>query len=105
MIDFYRKEGFWEEVLLRAQSNPVVLKQTYLDLGRHFPQETLTILSAELEDALRHSSTRKHYKELAEILSNMKKIAGGEAVVQQLLAKWRTAYHNRPAMLEEFSRL
>ena len=105
LIEFYRREGFWEEVLVRAQSNPVVLEQSYLDLGQHFPQETLDLLSAKLEDSLRHPCTRKRYKEFAEILADMKEMAGGEAVVQQLLSRWRTAYRNRPAMLEEFSRL
>ena len=74
-------------------------------LSKEYPGEVLQKYRDEVEGMARHTAKREHYKELVSILRSMKKITGGSQVVGEIVAHWKSAYANRPAMMDELSRL
>lgn len=80
--------------------------QQYGDvLQEHYPKEILEKYKMELETMVIHSGDRKKYQYLVSILRSMKGIKGGAQVVDQIVEEWRRRYRNRPAMMDELSRL
>ena len=51
------------------------------------------------------TSDRKRYQQLVAILRRMNKIKGGIEIVDDIVKEWRIKYKNRPAMMDELSRL
>ena len=51
------------------------------------------------------TGSRKHYRDIADLLNEMLSISGGEKVVSEMLNEWKVKYKNRPAMWDEFKRV
>lgn len=52
-----------------------------------------------------HASDRRMYTEIANNLEHVKKLINGEAKVKNLIEEFKVDYKNRPAMIEEISRV
>ena len=53
----------------------------------------------------RNVADRTIYREWVSMLKHMRKIPGGESVVDEIVRTWRTEYRRRKAMMEELDRL
>lgn len=54
---------------------------------------------------VRNTGSRKHYRDIAEILNEMLSVSGGEKVVSEILNQWKVKYKNRPAMWDELRKV
>ena len=103
----YQEEKMYDRLLdYVMESIGIFGLQQYGDvLQEHYPKEILEKYKMELETMVIHSGDRKKYQYLVSILRSMKGIKGGAQVVDQIIEEWRRRYRNRPAMMDELSRL
>ncbi len=74
-------------------------------LKKEYPEQLLGKYKSELDKMARTTGNRKHYADMVAIMRRMKKIMGGAKLVEQIAAEWREKYRNRPAMMDELSKL
>ena len=74
-------------------------------LKKEYPEQLLGKYKIELDKMARITGNRKHYANMVAIMRRMKKITGGTKLVGQIAAEWREKYRNRPAMMDELSKL
>ena len=70
-------------------------------LKEEYSRELLSAYVKVVKNLASHSGTRKHYRNIAGILKDMKKIDGGAETVADILEEWQVVYKRRSAMLEE----
>jgi hypothetical protein len=74
-------------------------------LGKLYPNEILEKYRVEIEKVAVHTMGREAYRGWVQILKKMRKINGGNEVVEEIARHWRVAYSNRRAMMEELDKL
>ena len=74
-------------------------------LKKEYPEQLLGKYKIELDKMARITGNRKHYADMVAIMRRMKKITGGTKLVGQIAAEWCEKYRNRPAMMDELSKL
>ena len=74
-------------------------------LKKEYPEQLLGKYKIELDKMAGITGNRKHYADMVVIMRRMKKITGGTKLVGQIAAEWREKYRNRPAMMDELSKL
>lgn len=96
----YKQEELYDRLVLN-------LKDEY-DLGEYrdilkdkCPCELLDAYLNIVNNLVSNSGTRKHYRNIAELLKEMQNIDGGEIIVNRLVEDWKVRYKRRTAMLEE----
>ena len=65
------------------------------------PEEILKRYELIVRNKAADVSSRAVYQEIAGLLKRMQRYPGGKALVQTLIAEFRTAYRRRPAMIQE----
>lgn len=105
--ELYKEEGLYDRLLASVLRSPALYQlQRYEDvLKTEYPEQLLGKYREELEKMASRTSSRKTYQEIAGLLRRMKKIKGGSRLVGDILADWKEKYRNRPAMMDELSRL
>lgn len=103
----YKEEKLYNRLIQYVQNSPglTALREYESILKKEYSQEILQKYAQEVNEMATYTADRKHYKQLVSILRAMNKISGGEKAVTEILMHWRTAYKNRPAMLDELSKL
>lgn len=104
---FYQEEQMTEKLMeeVMKQMNLSLVRQYQAVLLPEYSQEILHIYVGNLQAMVRRSADRKRYREVVNILREMKKIPGGEKVVLDTAEQWKKQYKNRPAMMEELGKL
>lgn len=92
-------------MLALAQKHDHILASYYVEVGEHYPAETLKSLEVWLRQGMESPKGRAYYQEIAGVLSQVKGLKGGQEFVADLLADWRQTYAKRRAMLEEFQNI
>ena len=105
LAHFYCEEAYWSELLALAQKHDDILASYYMEVGEHYPAETLKALEIWLRQGMASPKGRAYYQEIANLLTHVKKLKGGQEFVADLLADWRQTYAKRRAMLEEFQNI
>ena len=105
--ELYKEEGLYDRLLSSVLRSPALYQlQRYEDvLKTEYSEQLLDKYREELEKMAFRTSNRKTYQEIAGLLRRMKKIKGGSLLVGDILADWKEKYRNRPAMMDELSRL
>ena len=103
----YFEEKLYYELLnwIKEKQHLLFLKPYEKVLAKLYPKDVLRMYEIELQQQMRFSGGRKHYQQIVYELRNMQRIAGGKEVVNRLVQTWKMQYRNRPAMLQELSRL
>ena len=70
-----------------------------------YPKEILDKYVVELNKYAIYSGDRKKYRDIVAVLNYMKAIAGGIEVVSEIVEQWKIKYRNRPAMMDELSKI
>lgn len=70
-----------------------------------YSEEILKTYALQLNQMSVTASGRKEYQYWVQILQHMKKIKGGKALVDQIVADWKNRYKNRRAMMDELKNL
>lgn len=63
-------------------------------------EKLIAIYTSLLNDYAERNLGREHYEFIARVLSCIRKLNGGQAVVRSLVAEFRIKYKRRPAMME-----
>lgn len=105
--ELYKEEGLYDRLLASVLKSPGLYQlQRYEDvLKTEYPEQLLGKYREEVEKMAYRTSSRRTYQEIAGLLRRMKKIEGGSRLVGDILADWKEKYRNRPAMMDELSRL
>lgn len=103
----YKEEKLYDRLLeFVMQSTGLYTLQQYENvLKREYPEQLLQKYKTEVNNMAIHTGDRKKYRQLVAILRKMKKIRGGSKIVEDIVAEWKDHYRNRPAMMDELSRL
>ena len=70
-----------------------------------YPKELLDKYENTVKAMATNTSGRAHYREIVSILRRMKKYPEGKEKVSEIVSYWRLRYRNRPAMMDELSKL
>ena len=91
-----------ERLLAYLEKSPAVefVENYYQHISEQFPERTLSLLRKTLDMYATNNLGRDKYEYVKRTLEKMKKIKGGETVVNEMLTNYRTIYKNRRAMIE-----
>lgn len=103
----YEEEKLYDRLMdYVMNSQGMSLLQEYSNvLKEDFPEQILQKYKYEVNRMALHTGDRKKYQQLVGILRRMKKIKGGTQIVEEIAAEWKVTYRNRPAMMDELSKL
>ena len=105
--ELYKEEKLYDRLLecvLKAP-NVYVLQKYEKDLREDYPQEILQKYADDVNKMAVRAADRKQYQYWVAILRRMTKIKGGKEKVREITEHWRTAYRNRPALMDELNKL
>lgn len=107
VAEFYKEEKLYDRLLnYVVRSNGLFEADKYKNiLSKIYPDEILVKYKNELENMAKYTADRKVYREWVYILRQMRKIKGGNKVVNEIINDWKVTYKRRKAMMEELDRL
>ena len=103
----YKEEKLYDRLLefVLNSSGLSALQQYTKVLKKEYSQQLLEKYKEEVHRLAHCAKDRKKYQELLLVLRSMRKINGGVQVVEDIVQGWKIKYKNRPAMMEELSKL
>ena len=81
------------------------MKQYTHLLKDEYPEQLLHMYRVAVETEAEHARNRSYYRQLVGDLRTMKRIDGGDKIVDEIIKKWKNQYKNRTAMMDELSRI
>ncbi|WP_353097674.1 SWIM zinc finger family protein [Tissierella praeacuta] len=103
----YGLEGLYDrliELVVNSQGLYMVIEYEEI-LKDIYPKELLNKYENTIKAMATNTSGRAHYREIVSILRRMKKYPKGKEKVSEIISDWRLRYRNRPAMMDELSKL
>lgn len=103
----YQEKKLYDRLLKSVlKYNGLYKLRSYVSvLKKDYPEQILKKYRQELNQMASNTGTRKQYQEMVDLLREMQEIKGGSEVVKEMVAEWRKAYPNRPAMMDELNKL
>lgn len=103
--EIYEEEKLYDRLLkfVSSEGRFYYLERYLYILKKHYPKEVLHMYEKELESMVEYAGDRKKYGRIANMLRTMKKIEGGDMIVERIIDEWREKYKKRRALLEEIS--
>ena len=103
----YKKEKLYDRLLAYVlKSSGLYAVQSYENvLKKEYPKQILSKYQDEVNKMASCTGNRKHYADLVALLRRMKQIKGGSEIVETIVEEWKIKYRNRPAMMDELSKL
>lgn len=101
--ELYKEERLYDrliKIVLASAGLSMLLKYEKC-LMEVYPEELLNKYEIELEDMVVHTTDRKRYRELVDILKQMKKYPNGKKKIDEIVANWISKYKKRRAMMDE----
>lgn len=83
---------------------PLVIRYA-AHLQKPYTSQVFAALEARMRTYAEEKMGREHYKRLAEYLRNLKKLEGGNTVVERLVNDFRALYKRRSAMMQELGNI
>lgn len=107
LANIYIAERSFDRLLVLLQKNPFyefaeVCKPL---LQKIYPEEMLKIFRKSLLDYAHDNAGRNNYVTLRKRLTEMQKIIDGKVLVEELVTYFLRSYKNRPAMIDELSKI
>ena len=103
--EIYCLEKDYDALLNLIERNRYSRLDMLLSYGQHFPtsyaEHLLSIFASELRLFAEKQVDRTHYRRLVSALKEVAKLKGGQELVDELVAEFRTKYYRRRAMIEE----
>ncbi len=87
------------------KSGTVALERHLDHLKDIYPKELLHKFRMELDIMAKYASNRSNYRRIVSTLSLMKRINGGDEVIQDIIDNWKDIYKRRTAMMDELRKL
>lgn len=103
----YKEEKLYDRLLAYVlKSSGLYAVQSYENvLKKEYPKQILSKYQGEVNKMASCTGNRKHYADLVALLRRMKQIKGGSEIVETIVEEWKIKYRNRPAMMDELSKL
>ena len=103
----YKEEKLYDRLLAYVlKSSGLYAVQSYENvLKKEYPKQILSKYQGEVNKMASCTANRKHYADLVALLRRMKRIKGGSEIVETIVEEWKIKYRNRPAMMDELSKL
>ena len=103
----YKEEKLYDRLLAYVlKSSGLYAVQSYENvLKKEYPKQILSKYQGEVNKMASCTGNRKHYADLVAFLRRMKRIKGGSEIVETIVEEWKIKYRNRPAMMDELSKL
>lgn len=103
----YELEGLYDRLIeLVINSHGLYMLMEYEEVLKDiYPKELLNKYKNTIKDMATNTFGRAHYREIVSILRRMKKYPHGKEKVAEIVSDWRLRYRNRPAMMDELSKL
>lgn len=103
----YKEEKLYDRLLAYVlKSSGLYAVQSYENvLKKEYPKQILSKYQGEVNKMASCTGNRKHYADLVALLRRMKRIKGGSEIVETIVEEWKIKYRNRPAMMDELSKL
>ena len=103
----YKEEKLYDRLLAYVlKSSGLYAVQSYENvLKKEYPKQILSKYQDEVNKMASCTGNRKHYADLVALLRRMKRIKGGSEIVETIVEEWKIKYRNRPAMMDELSKL
>lgn len=107
LCDIYAHENLHKQLLdsIIKSNNKSLLKQYTHLLKDEYPEQLLYMYRVAVETEAEYARSRSYYHQLVRDLRAMKRIDGGDKVVDEIIKKWKDQYKNRTAMMDELSRI
>ena len=107
MAELYKEEKLYDRLLAYVlKSSGLYAVQSYENvLKKEYPKQILSKYQDEVNKMASCTGNRKHYADLVALLRRMKQIKGGSEIVETIVEEWKIKYRNRPAMMDELSKL
>lgn len=107
LCDIYAHENLHKQLLdsIIKSNNKSLLKQFTHLLKDEYPEQLLYMYRVAVETEAEYARSRSYYHQLVRDLRAMKRIDGGDKVVDEIIKKWKDQYKNRTAMMDELSRI
>ena len=107
MAELYKEEKLYDRLLAYVlKSSGLYAVQSYENvLKKEYPKQILSKYQGEVNKMASCTGNRKHYADLVALLRRMKRIKGGSEIVETIVEEWKIKYRNRPAMMDELSKL
>ena len=107
LMELYLEEGLPERLMKEVLSTGGIhsarlYKNELLPL---YPDKYLEIYTKEAEQSASYVSNRQHYRELADILLEIRQLPGGQQRSSEIEQHWREIYRNRRAMMDELNQM
>lgn len=104
---FYEIEGLYDRLLdlvinYHGLSELIQYEKVLKDI---YPNELINRYEVIVRAMATDPSGRAHYRELVSILRRMEKYPVGKERVSEIVSDWESRYRNRPAMMDELSKL
>ena len=103
----YAEENLHKQLLdsiVKSNDKHLLCQYTHL-LKDEYPKQLLRMYRIAVETEAEHARNRSYYRQLVGDLRTMKRIDGGDKVVDEIIKKWKDQYKNRTAMMDELSRI
>lgn len=103
----YKEEKLYDRLLAYVlKSSGLYAVQSYENvLKKEYPKQILSKYQGEVNKMASCTGNRKRYADLVALLRRMKRIKGGSEIVETIVEEWKIKYRNRPAMMDELSKL
>ena len=103
----YAEEKLYKQLLdsiVKSNDKRLLNQYTHL-LKDKYPKQLLHMYRVAVETEAEYARSRSYYHQLVRDLRAMKRIDGGDKVVDEIIKKWKDQYKNRTAMMDELSRI
>lgn len=103
----YELEGLYDrlvDMVINTQGLYMLIEYQEI-LKDIYPKELLNKYENTVKVMATNTSGRAHYREIVSILRRMKKYPEGKEKVSEIVNEWKSKYRNRPAMMDELSKL
>lgn len=107
LCDIYAHENLHKQLLdsiIRSNNKSLLTQYTRL-LKDEYPEQLLHMNRVAVEKEVEYARSRSYYRQLVRDLRAMKRIGGGDKVVDEIIKKWKVQYKNRTAMMDELSKI
>jgi hypothetical protein len=81
-----------------------LIERYYENFATKYPHETLLLFRRVLDDYAKNFTGRDIYERIAQLLTKMQQINGGDKIVTDMVQQYRLLYKNRSAMREILSK-
>lgn len=107
LCDIYAHENLHKQLLdsiIRSNNKSLLTQYTRL-LKDEYPEQLLHMYRVAVEKEVEYARSRSYYRQLVRDSRAMKRIGGGDKVVDEIIKKWKVQYKNRTAMMDELSKI